>query len=31
MVEIPGIDHPMHRHRKRPQMFEAVAQFLERS
>lgn len=28
MVEVPGIDHPMHRHRRRPAMFKAITDFL---
>ena len=28
LVEVPGIDHPMHRHRKRPIMFEKIIQFI---
>lgn len=28
MVEIAGIDHPMHRHRRRPAMFKAITDFV---
>jgi alpha-beta hydrolase superfamily lysophospholipase len=30
LVEVPGIDHPMHRYRKRPEMYRAFCAFLER-
>jgi pimeloyl-ACP methyl ester carboxylesterase len=29
VVEIEGIDHPMHRHQKRPEMLAAIATFLD--
>lgn len=28
MIEVPGLDHPMHRHRRRPIMFDAITQFV---
>ncbi len=28
MIEVPGLDHPMHRHRRRPVMFDAITQFV---